>query len=77
MQAKLRAEKGPESQHHAEVIDKLQKAVHDISIPKEVLQEAKDEAITQDDFLELRKELITRVRQVSVVAVVVVLSGRR
>lgn len=62
LKAKLRAEKGPESLHHVEVIEKLQNSIKELKLPENVVQEAKKDPLTTEDFLSLRKELLSRVR---------------
>lgn len=62
-QAKLRAEKGPDSESHAQMLERLQKAVREtVSVPKDVLAEAKADPITSEELMMLRKELMGRVR---------------
>jgi hypothetical protein len=58
---KLRAERSPDSEKHAAVIEKLQNAIHDIKLPESAVQEAKEQ-LTAEDFMELRSELLTKVR---------------
>jgi hypothetical protein len=44
------------------VIQKVQDAIHDISLPTAVVEEAKAETLSAEDFLGLRKELMDKVR---------------
>ena len=62
LKAKLRSEQGADNKNHVEVIEKLQSAIHDIKLPEKVVQQAKGEPLTAEDFLTLRKELMNKVR---------------
>jgi hypothetical protein len=44
------------------VIEKLQTAIQDIKLPETVVAQAKQEPLTSEDFLNLRMELMNKVR---------------
>jgi hypothetical protein len=62
LKAKLRAEAGPDSKQHLQVVEKLQHAIHDLKLPESVVEEAKKETLTGEDLLTLRKEMLAKVR---------------
>mmetsp|Transcript_123906 Transcript_123906/g.174771 ORF Transcript_123906/g.174771 Transcript_123906/m.174771 type:complete len:135 (+) Transcript_123906:17-421(+) len=62
LKAKLAAENTAESDEHKEIIERLEDSVHDLAIPEDVLAAAKDEMIDADEFLQLRQELMSKVR---------------
>jgi hypothetical protein len=53
---------GADSKSHVAVIEKLQNAIHEMKLPEKVVQQAKSEPLTAEDFLSLRKELMNKVR---------------
>ena len=52
-----------EAKSHHEVVERLQKAVHDIDLPEEVLSEAKSEGVSSEELIAVRRELMARVRE--------------